>query len=122
MIKKGYARLCAMNGRVSKGLKILEELESEDPNFDLSDSLSGLGYLFTLYPDKTEDALSVLKFTVEKFPEDWFAYYSLARIYRQIGDLDKAIANCKKALEIRPRVGDVSQLLERLLKEKEEKN
>lgn len=122
MIKEGYARLCAMNGRVSKGLKILEELESEDPNFDLSDSLSGLGYLFTLYPDKTEDALSVLKFTVEKFPEDWFAYYSLARIYRQIGDLDRAIANCRKALEISPSIGDVSQLLERLLKEKEEKN
>jgi hypothetical protein len=104
MIKEGYARLCAMNGRVSKGLKILEEMDLEDPNFDLSDSLSGLGYLFTLYPDKTEDALSVLQFTVEKFPKDWFAYYSLARVYRQLGDLDKAI-------------GDVSQLLERLLQE-----
>ncbi len=121
MIKEGYARLCAMNGRVSKGLKILEELESEDPNFDLSDSLSGLGYLFTLYPDKTEDALSVLQFTVAKFPEDPFAYYSLARVYRQQGDLDSAITSCRKALEIWPSVGDVSQLLERLLQEKEEK-
>ncbi len=121
MIKEGYARLCAMNGHVSKGLKILEELGSRDPNFDLSESLSGLGYLFTLYPDKTEDALSVLKFTVEKFPQDWFAYFSLARIHRQLGNLDKAIANCRKALEIRPNVGDVSQLLERLLQEKKEK-
>jgi hypothetical protein len=120
-IKEGYARICAMNGHVSKGLKIFEELESKDPNFDLSDSLSGLGYLFTLYPDKTEDALAVLLFTVEKFPEDPWAYYSLARVYRQIGDLDNAIANCRKSLEIRPSVGDVSQLLERLLQEQEEK-
>ena len=120
-IKEGYARLCAMNGHVPKGLSILEEMESEDPNFDLSDSLSGLGYLFTLYPDKSKDALSVLQFTVDKFPEDPFAYFSLARVYRQLGDLDNAIANCKKALEIEPSVGDVSQLLERLLEEQEEK-
>jgi len=119
-IKEGYARICAMKGRVPKAFKILEELESEDPDFDLSNSLSGLGYLFTLYPDKTEDALAVLQFTVEKFPKDPWAYYSLARVYRQIGFLDKAIANCRKALEIRPDVGDVSQLLERLLKEQEE--
>ena len=120
-IKEGYAHLCAMNGRISNGLKILKELESEDPNFDLSDSLSGLGYLFTLYTDKTEDALSVLQFTVEKFPEDPWAYYSLARVYRQLGDLDNAITNCRKSLEIRPDVGDISQLLERLIKEQEEK-
>jgi len=120
-IKEGYAIVCAMNGHVTKGLKILEELESEDPNFNLSDSLSGLGYLFTLYPDKTEDALSVLKFTVEKFPEDPFAYFSLARVYRRLGDLDKAIENCRKALEIRPSVGDISQLLERLLHEQKKK-
>ena len=120
-IKEGYARICAMNGHVSKGLKILEELESEDPSFILSDSLSALGYLFTLYPDKTEDALSVLQFTVEKFPEDPWAYFSLARVYRQLGDLDKAIENCRKSLEIRPEVGDISQLLERLLQEQEER-
>jgi tetratricopeptide (TPR) repeat protein len=118
-IKEGYARICAMNGFVSKGLKILEELESEDSSFNLSDSLSALGYLFTLYPDKIEDALSVLQFTVEKFPEDPWAYFSLARVYRQLGDLDKAIENCRKSLEIRPDVGDVSQLLERLLQEQD---
>ena len=120
-IKEGYARICAMNGRVSKGLKTLEELESEDPNFDLSDSLSGLGYLFTLYPDKIDDALSVLRFTVEKFPDDPWAYYSLARVYRQLGDLDKAIVSCQKSLELRPDVGDISQLLERLLEERKRK-
>jgi tetratricopeptide (TPR) repeat protein len=100
---------------------MLEELQSEDPNYDLSRILSQMGYLFTLYSDKTEDALSVLKFTVEKFPDDPWAYYSLARVYRQMGDLDQAIDNCKKALEILPSVGDVSQLLERLLEEKEKK-
>jgi tetratricopeptide (TPR) repeat protein len=120
-IKEGYARICAMNGLVSKGLQIFEELESEDPGFDLSDALSGMGFLFTLYPDKTEDALSVLQFTIENFPDDPLAYYSLARVYRQVSDLDQAITSCRKALEIRPSVGDVSQLLERLLQEKANK-
>jgi len=121
MIKEGYACICAMNGHVSKSFNIFEELDSEDPNFNLSEALSSLGYLFTLYPDKTQDALSVLQFTVEKFPEDPWAYYSLARIYRKMGDLDEAIKNCKKSLEIRPSVGDVSQLLERLQEEKKQK-
>jgi tetratricopeptide (TPR) repeat protein len=119
LIKEGYAQLCVMNGRVSKGLKMLQALASDDPNFKLSDSLSGIGYLLTLYPNKTEDALSVLQFIVKKFPEDPWAYYSLARIYRKMGNLDKAIENCKKSLRIRPNVGDISQLLERLLQEKE---
>lgn len=119
LVKEGYARLCVMNGRVSKGLKILQKLAVDDPNFNLSDSLSGVGYLLTLYPDKTTDALSVLKFTVEKFPGDPWPYYSLARIYRKMGNLEKAIENCRKALEIKPGVGDISQLLERLLQEKE---
>jgi len=120
-IKEGYARICAVNGFVSKGLKIFEELESEDPAYNLSDALSALGYLFTLYPEKTQDALSVLRFTVEKFPDDPWAYFSLARVYRRLGDLDKAIENCKKSLEISPNVGDISQLLERLIEEQKQK-
>jgi len=120
LIKQGYACFCILNGFVSKGLKIFEELEAEDQDIDLSASLSSLGYLFTLYPDKTEDALSFLQFIVKKFPEDWFPYYSLARIHRKLGNLDKAIKNCRKALKIRASVGDVSQLLERLLEEKKQ--
>ncbi len=120
-IKEGYARICAVNGCVSKGMKIFEELESEDPDFKLNDALSSLGYLFTLYPEKTDDALLVLEFTVEKFPEDPWAYYSLARVYRRLGDLEKAIKNCRKSLELEPSVGDISQLLERLLEEQKKK-
>lgn len=120
-IKEGYARICAMNGFVPKGMKIFEDLDKEDPNFDLNDALSPLGYLFTLYPEKTQDALSVLRFTVEKFPEDPWAFYGLARVYRRLGDLDKAIENCRKSLELSPEVGDISQLLERLLEEKKRK-
>ena len=47
---------------------------------------------------------------------------SLARVYRQVGDLEKAIASCRKSLELRPDVGDISQLLERLLEEQKRKD
>ncbi|MBN1273046.1 MAG: tetratricopeptide repeat protein [Candidatus Aminicenantes bacterium] len=70
---------------------------------------------------KTQDALAVLQFTVKKFPNDPWAYYSLARVYHQLGDLDKAIENCKKSLEISPDVGDISQLMERLIEERKQK-
>jgi tetratricopeptide (TPR) repeat protein len=120
LIKEGYGSFCALNGFVSKGLKIFEELASQDSAFDLRASLSSLGYLLTLYPDKSEDALCLLRFSVEKFPEDWFSYYSLSRIHRKLGNLDMAIKYCQKALEIRPTVGDVSQLMQRLLEEKKQ--
>jgi hypothetical protein len=120
-IMAGYARICAVNGYVSKGLKIFEELESEDPDFKLNDALSALGYLFTLYPEKTDDALRVLDFTVKKFPDDPWAYFSLARVYRRLGHLEKAVENCRKSLELEPNVGDISQLLERLLEEQKKK-
>jgi Tol biopolymer transport system component/tetratricopeptide (TPR) repeat protein len=116
-IREGYARICAMTGFVPRCLAMFEELEREDPEFNLGDTLSALGYLFTLYPDKTDDALLVLQYTTEKFPEDPWAYYSLARLYRRLGDLEKAIMNCRKSLDLRPDVGDISQLLERLLAE-----
>ena len=120
-IMAGYARICAVNGYVSKGLKIFEELESEDPDFQLNDALSALGYLFTLYPEKTDDALRVLDFTVKKYPDDPWAYFSLARVYRRLGDMDKAVENCRKSLELEPNVGDISQLLERLEEEQKKK-
>jgi tetratricopeptide (TPR) repeat protein len=117
-IKEGFAQICMMNGQVSKGMEILRELDSEDPSFDLKRTLPSFGYLLTQYPDKAEDALELLQLTVEMFPDSSFAYYSLARLYSDRGDTEKAIEACKKCLELEPNHGDAHTLLERLERQK----
>lgn len=113
-IKEGFAQICVMNGQVSKGMTILTELDSEDPSFDLKRTLPSFGYLLTQYPEKTEDALNLLQLTVEMFPDSSFAYYSLARLYSDQGDIEKAIEACKRCIELEPNHGDAHTLLERL--------
>jgi tetratricopeptide (TPR) repeat protein len=103
-----------MNGQVSKGMEILKELDSEDPSFDLERTLPSFGYLLTQYPEKAEDALKLLRLTLEMFPDSSFAYYSLARLYSDRGDIEKAIEACKKCLALEPNHGDAYSLLERL--------
>jgi tetratricopeptide (TPR) repeat protein len=113
-IKEGFAQICMMNGRIARGMAILKELDAEDPSFDLSDSLSSLGYLLTLYPEKADDALELLHFTVKEFPDSPFAYYSLARLYRDRGETEQAIRYCRKCLELKPNFGDAAGLLDAL--------
>jgi tetratricopeptide (TPR) repeat protein len=103
-----------MKGLVSKGMALLKELDSEDPSFDLEDGVASLGYLLTLYPEKADDAMELLQFTVQEFPDSSFPHYSLARLYRDRGDIEQAIVHCKKCLELEPSFGDAAELLKRL--------
>jgi len=103
-----------MSGLAPRGLELMKELASEDPLFSLEDTLAETGYLLSQYPEKTDEALAVLEFTIQEFPDSSFAYYSLARIYRERGEIELAIEHCRKAVELRPNMGDAVELLERL--------
>jgi len=113
-IKHGYAIACVMSGLAPRGLELMKDSASEDSLFSLEDTLAETGYLLSLYPEKTDEALAVLEFTVQEFPDSSFAYYSLARIYRDRGDIEQAIEHCRKAVELRPNMGYAVELLERL--------
>jgi tetratricopeptide (TPR) repeat protein len=110
-IREGFAQICMMNDEMDRGLAIFKELGSEDPAFDLSDSLSAQGYLLGLYPEKADDALELLEFTVQEFPDSPFAYFGLARLHRDRGEKEKAIRYCKKCLQLEPNFGDAEELL-----------
>ena len=103
-----------MNNMISKGIALLKELDSEDPSFDLNDALSSLGYLLSLYSEKSDDAMELLHFTVQQFPDSPFPYFSLARLYRDRGDIEQAIKYCRKSLELLPTFGDAAELLDSL--------
>jgi tetratricopeptide (TPR) repeat protein len=120
-VAAGYGQLCILHGFVDKGLGLLEAWSEKTPGGDLADQLGRIGYLLTPYPDKSQDALQVLLFTAERYPEDPWAHFGLARVYRELGDLDQAIESCTKSLELRPDVGDISEYLDRLIRERDEK-
>ncbi len=113
-IKEGFAQICMLNDQLSKSMEILRELDVEDPSFDLERTLPTFGYLLTQYPEKADDALKWLHLTVEEFPDSSFAYFSLAKLYRDRGDVELAIKHCKKCLELKPNDGDAASLLNRL--------
>jgi tetratricopeptide (TPR) repeat protein len=118
-IKKGFADIYAMRGFIPKAVKLLKESDTENPSFDLEDAVSSLAYLLTLYPDKAEDAMELLQFAVQEFPESPFPHYSLARLYRDRGAIEQAIVHAEKCVELDPHPGDATQLLERLKRERE---
>ncbi len=113
----GLAQIYAMNGYISVAIELLKELSSEDPAFDMEDNLATFGYLLTQYPEKADDALKILEFTVEEFPDSAFAYYGLAKLYRDRGDTKEAIRHLKKCLVLEPNNGDAASMLERLEKQ-----
>ena len=111
-IKLGYAMFCTMNGFVDKGLAMLKEAVADNPS-ELRWEVQFRGNDL-LRSSKIEDALRVMQFNVQEFPNWPLAYTSLAAVYEERGDKEKAIANCRKALELHPEDRDAKAMLERL--------
>jgi Tfp pilus assembly protein PilF len=55
-----------------------------------------------------------MQFNVDEFPDWPLAYTSLATVYEERGDRDKAIEVCRKGLELHPDNEDVKSMIERL--------
>jgi tetratricopeptide (TPR) repeat protein len=64
-------------------------------------TLISVGYTF-LNRDQIQDAIQVLKFEVEEFPEYWNTYHTLAELYVHAGNKELAILNYKKSLALNP--------------------
>jgi tetratricopeptide (TPR) repeat protein len=56
-------------------------------------------------------AVDTLRQSIERFPDDANAYFTLAQIYMKMGSFDNAIAACQKALEKNPDNGHVYLLM-----------
>lgn len=63
---------------------------------------------------KKNDELEVLQFVTNEFPNSPFAFFYLAEAYEHYRDIDQAIENCRKAMELKPDFDDAVALLKRL--------
>jgi tetratricopeptide (TPR) repeat protein len=62
-------------------------------------------------------AVEVLKMTAERYPE-WRSYHNLAYAYKMAGDIEMAIENYRKVLELDPGNQDALESIQDLTKKK----
>ena len=89
--------------------------QSGDATYDFSEAeLNELGYEL-LGQNKTQDAIEILKLNVEAFPSSWNVYDGLGEAYMKSGNIELAIENYKKSLELNPKNSNAEDMLKKLL-------
>lgn len=99
---------------LEKASKLLKELDnniSDRNTFDYAEK-----YLMQGEPEK---AIDILKLIVQAYPDQWYPYSFLADFQLQAGQIEEAIKNYKKSLEINPKNEQAIERLQQL--EQEEK-
>jgi tetratricopeptide (TPR) repeat protein len=83
--------------------------------------INQLGYVF-LGQKKLSLAIAVFKYNVKAFPKSWNVYDSLGEAYKENGDLELALKNYQKSVELNPKnqngVSILKELKEKLSKTK----
>jgi len=75
--------------------------------------LNNLGYAL-LRGDKVTEAIAVFRLVVDSFPQSANAYDSLGEAYAAAGDVDRAIANYERSLELNPGNTNAEEWLQKL--------
>ena len=75
--------------------------------------LNSLGYQM-IREDKLQEALRLFELNVEEYPESANAYDSLGEAYMENGQIELAIANYKRSLELNPENENAREMLKRL--------
>jgi tetratricopeptide (TPR) repeat protein len=114
-IQNGYAFILASQGYLKRGMTLLQELATSGRNMDFNTSLRLL-YYDLMEKKRIKEAIYVLNYEIERFPDSYFSYYYLAALYETQGEIDKAVSLCEKAIEIQPDYSDAKELLEKLKK------
>jgi dienelactone hydrolase len=100
---------------LSKASAIHKEVTSKDPDYELYDPLTLVG-VAQEYSDqkKTKEAIDILNFNAEVYPDVWETYETMANIYLNEGKKDLAIENFEKVLEYDPANQNATEMLKKL--------
>ena len=75
--------------------------------------INALGYRM-LADERFDDAVGVFGLYVELFPQDWNAYDSLGEGYMKSGNVEQAVANYERSLELNPDNDNAVEMLKKL--------
>ena len=78
-----------------------------------------LAFSYIFLKDDKQQALKLFQRNVDNFPNSASAYDSLGTGYKEAGDIENAIKNYEKALEIQPGKENTLQRLQQILDERE---
>ena len=112
-IRHGFAQALLLNGYARKGLDLLKTLKQDIPTEIFKSALNH--YVWELRrKSKPEEALEVLYFNIQEFPDSHYFYFAISQIYEELGKLEEAVQYCRKALEIKPDFSEAAEMLKRL--------
>jgi tetratricopeptide (TPR) repeat protein len=99
---------------VEAGMARMLELESEAPADALSEAaVNTLGYDL-LGDDRFDAAIAVFRRNVERFPESSNVYDSLGEAYLESGQLESALENYERSVELDPGNANGTAAIERI--------
>ncbi|MEZ4797970.1 MAG: S41 family peptidase [Flavobacteriaceae bacterium] len=101
---------------IEKQIELYYKLKKENPegyNFDNEDELTMYGYSF-LWNNQVEEAIEIFKLIVAEFPESSNSYDSLGEGYMANGDMELALLNYQKSLELNPDNFNAEDQIERI--------
>jgi CubicO group peptidase (beta-lactamase class C family) len=99
---------------VEAGIETYRELKASYPPEAFHEYvLNMLGYRL-MRSDRVDGAIEVFKLNVKEYPDAWNPYDSLGEAYMEAGELDLAIENYEKSLELNPDNTNAVTMLERI--------
>lgn len=87
------------------------DLKQQHPEESLEMALNQIGYLF-LRKQETDRALKIFTLNTREYPNSANTYDSLGEAYLVRGDLDKALRNYKKSLQLDPESPNARKMIE----------
>ena len=100
---------------LSAAKAIQQETKSKDPDYDIYDPITLVDFGRELVDQKkTNDAIQILQFNSEVYPDVWETYELMGTIYMNEGNKDLAIENFEKVLEYDPQNQNATETLKKL--------
>ncbi|MGD2217036.1 MAG: serine hydrolase, partial [Gemmatimonadales bacterium] len=99
---------------VEAGIAMYRELKASHPPEAFHEFiLNMLGYRL-LRGDRISDAIEIFKLNVEEYPDAWNPYDSLGEAYMEAGEVELAIENYERSLELNPDNTNAVAMLEQI--------
>jgi tetratricopeptide (TPR) repeat protein len=102
---------------LSVALAKIRKLRNEGEDIYVEEAaINGIGY-HLLNMERFADAIEVFRLNVDVFPESWNVYDSYAEALMKSGDIENAVINYNKSLQLNPENGNAREILETLEKQ-----
>jgi len=109
----GYAAICALHGRLESSERLILELRSEIPDFNLEYAVLDIGEHLNR-ATKIDDEIAVYEAFLDELPDSYRVRYYLASAFEGQGNVAGAIEACRQALGLRPDHPAIKGMMERL--------